>query len=945
MKNIKKYISGALAVVAVALGLASCQDHFDDPTEVVPVATMQANTTILEFKKMMWKTSVNYCEPVYTKEYYAAAAGTSAEELERLKTEGTHIIIKGRVCSSDYAGNVFRSISLQDEEGTCLNFSIYTYNLYLTYRVGQEIVVDLTGLHAGRYSGLFQIGAPEFDQVLNADGITFLAPGVFNDHRELNGLPQPAKVDTVICANFNDINNEDTDNLQKWQSRLVRFDNVSWVIPSTESPGVETLATYHETVNQQIQDANGAKLTVRTSGYANFWNTKMPEGTGSVIGILGYYKSYDSSTTAGWQLTLIDARSIQFGDQAGTPGTEDDPYTVEQAIGFCTDGSNTTGWVRGYIVGTVAPLVTEVTSNDDIQFTATPDLGATLVIGETPETTDFEHCLIVELKPGSELREVGALRENPGNYKKHIDIRGTFGKVMGANGITNNDGTAAEFKIEGVTPSTPSTGEDIAAGNGEEATPYNVAQVIAKAPSDKETALETGVWVAGYIVGSCTGISYDTTEFTADANSSETNFVLGPTPDCTNTSLCIPVALPSAVRAALNLKANPGNLHKKIAVKADIIKYFGVPGLKNMTTYVLDGEGEGGGDTPATGSTLYEETFMNSSLGKFTVENKIESAFEGWYAKNSTPLCAIANSYVNGTNVAAESWLISPTIGLQGCSDLSMSVDQGLGFYFPTAQDKYYTVLIQEEGGDWNQLTLTNFPAKGSGNWSSNFATNTFDISAYAGKTIRVAFRYINDGAESRAWELQNFKITGTGTANIGEGGGSGSGTVTPSDPTTPDTPDTPTGPSDQGGTSGTFNFSDPTTLTPAYSEADQIADGTTGNYKIDVADVTFTAGSASVTNSGSGTAARLYHQSSGAWTFRYYKNTVTTIAVAAGYHITKIEFTPQTTSYATALSNSTYSSGTFADNVWTPTDEVSTLTITPSATTGLTNLVVYYSK
>ncbi|MDE6160666.1 MAG: immune inhibitor A, partial [Muribaculaceae bacterium] len=180
-----------------------------------------------------------------------------------------------------------------------------------------------------------------------------------------------------------------------------------------------------------------------------------------------------------------------------------------------------------------------------------------------------------------------------------------------------------------------------------------------------------------------------------------------------------------------------------------------------------DGQTSGGTVTPdptpePSGDAIFSETFQSGSLGQFTVENKIANDWSGWYAKASGPACAIANSYKDGKNLEADSWLISPEISLEGFTSAAMSVKIGLGFYFPTKQDEFFTVLVQADGGEWQQLTLTEFPEKGNGNWSSVFAENKFDLTAHAGKKIRVAFRYVNDGSTSRAWELQDFAVTAT---------------------------------------------------------------------------------------------------------------------------------------------------------------------------------------
>ena len=51
--------------------------------------------------------------------------------------------------------------------------------------------------------------------------------------------------------------------------------------------------------------------------------------------------------------------------------------------------------------------------------------------------------------------------------------------------------------------------------------------------------------------------------------------------------------LPSgAVRSALNLAGNPGNLGKQVTLKGNIEKYFGVAGFKSTSAYTWGPKGE-----------------------------------------------------------------------------------------------------------------------------------------------------------------------------------------------------------------------------------------------------------------------------------------------------------------------------------------------------------------
>ena len=128
--------------------------------------------------------------------------------------------------------------------------------------------------------------------------------------------------------------------------------------------------------------------------------------------------------TTGWQLVLIDEDGcMNFGNPTVSPGTKDNPYTVAEAVKLEADGTPASGWVSGYIVGAVGPEVETISGNSDIEWTSDVTLANTLVIGETPETKDLAQCLVISLPSGSKLREVGNLRENPGNYGKAISVR------------------------------------------------------------------------------------------------------------------------------------------------------------------------------------------------------------------------------------------------------------------------------------------------------------------------------------------------------------------------------------------------------------------------------------------------------------------------------------------------------------------------------------------
>ena len=580
MKNLKSYIFGLTASVALGGALTACQDDFDMQPIDAPVATLTPNMTILELKTKYWNDAWQYIDTI---------------GIDNGVDDGQPYVIRGWVASSDEAGNVFKNLVIQD--GTAaIALSINSYNLYLNYRVGQEIVLDLKGMYIGKYRGLLQLGTPDYEENRRSWTASFMAPEFFQMHVQRNGFPDVSKVDTLVVNSISDIKTDgNKDALIDFQSRLIRINNVHFV-----NGGKEKFSEYHSSgVNQTIVDDGKTELNVRTSGYSNFWNNLLPEENFDIVGILSYYKSSDTSTDSPWQLVLIDhAGCMNVGNPTVPMGSENNPYPVADAIAKIKGEADASGWVKGYIVGAVAPEVTEVKSNEDIEWSAEVVMDNTLVIGASKDTKDIADAMIVELLPGSDFRTYGNLKDHPENYQREIYVKGKFGKYMGTYGILDNTGTKAEFKIEGVEIGGGDTAPD---GDGTEAKPYNVGQVIAMNPQgNKDNPDIKGTWITGYIVGwadmsSVYYINAETSRFTVPATAN-TNMLIAATPDVTDYTKCLGIQLPSGtVRDALNLQSNPGNLGKKVTLYGDICKYSGVPGMRNASKYVL---GDGGGDTP-----------------------------------------------------------------------------------------------------------------------------------------------------------------------------------------------------------------------------------------------------------------------------------------------------------------------------------------------------------
>lgn len=436
------FMAAALASVA---GLSGCKDDFDTPPLNIPVATMKPNITIEELKSALWDDATNYAL------------------LVPQKADGEDYIVHGRVISSDASGNIYKSLVIQDETGA-LPLSINQNSLYNNYRIGQEVVINVTGLYIGKYAAYQQIGG--YGEYNGTPQTSFMTYEAFQQHAELNGLPEPSMtiingIDAgkpgfdngiyCIAAGIPDLQTT-PEGLRKWQGQLVEFRNVHFEGGGSEpyvSPEDYNATPNRKSTSRTLLDANGNSITVRNSGYASFAQEIMPSGTGTVRGILSYFNN-------GWQLLLRSTADVIFDSK----GNQDDPYSVAEAIEL--QGTGAAGWTQGYIVGSVKGGVTTVSANDQIEWSRNAEMDNTLVIGPSADCKDITKCLVIELPQGSALRQYGNLLDNPGNYGKAIKAYGSFAAVLGTAGISGNTGSAAEFQIEGVTIGpNPPTGDAV----------------------------------------------------------------------------------------------------------------------------------------------------------------------------------------------------------------------------------------------------------------------------------------------------------------------------------------------------------------------------------------------------------------------------------------------------------------------------------------------------
>lgn len=287
-------------LLTLGLSSASCGRVYDEPLLTEPASTLSPNITISELK-----------------EKYSAATQDNSLSID------TDYILKATVGGNDESGNIYKTLWVQDETGG-MPIAIDMSNMSTEYMVGQELLIKLKGLSINVYGGVQQIGYKEA-----GSKNTRIPQALFKAIAERNGFPNIENVKPVVIS-LSDLKDS-------MIGQVVEFRDVAW------KEAGEVFAVKDENTNRTLTDGSKT-LIVRNSGYSSFAGEKLPEGIGTVRGIL-------SKFGRDYQLFLRNRDDVQAfrpgtpsGSNPSIPGTPTpNPGTPTPDPGTPTPNPNVPG--------------------------------------------------------------------------------------------------------------------------------------------------------------------------------------------------------------------------------------------------------------------------------------------------------------------------------------------------------------------------------------------------------------------------------------------------------------------------------------------------------------------------------------------------------------------------------------------------------------------------
>lgn len=469
--------------------------------------------------------------------------------------------------------------------------------------------------------------------------------------------------------------------------------------------------------------------------------------------------SYDRTGSLVFTIGLAKAgvEVIQPGEKgpksSGT-GTLEDPYTVSGAVAYISSlPADEATTANVYIKGKISSITEAFSAQyGNATFYIADEEGdaafyvyRTLYLGNKKWTANDK-----QIAEGDEVVICGQVVNYRGNTPETV-INKSY--VYSLNGESQGSGGGGDTPSDGGTP----------AGTGTLADPYNVAGVNAYVASLADNAKsETDVYIKGKVskVKEAYSAQFGNGTFYIQDEGADGDFY---------------------VYRALYLggrKWKDGDTQvqvgDEVVVCGKVTKYVSQYGTTPETVqneaylYSLNGKTADGGDNPdqdgqggtdpVSGTTVFAQAFKTAGQGSFTIDNKNglpEGLSYVWSYDSRYGMKA--SGFLNNVNYATESWLVSPEIDLSAAKKPVLTFRHALNFFANVARAKEEATLwAQESGGAWKQLSGVQYPESLS--WTF-VDSGEIDLSAYAGKKVRIAFKYVSTAEKAGTWEVDDFKI------------------------------------------------------------------------------------------------------------------------------------------------------------------------------------------
>ena len=343
-------------------------------------------------------------------------------------------VLEGYVVSSDLAGNFFGTLHIQDSPTNPtqgLQLEIDLRDSHLFYEVGSKILLKTKGLYLGMSKGVIKMGGV-FSAFGNAT-VGRLPASIVGQHLISSCDPiQALEPNRTTIGELDD----------SMISTLIQLNNMEVLL---EEVG-QAFAVKEEETIRKLTNCEDLELELLNSGYSNFQADPLPEGNGTIIGVL-------IKDNKDYQLVIRDTLDIGF-TAVRCEDLVDEFTSTKLFISELADPDNNAGARFVELYNSDSELLDlkgwtlRRFTNANTEASSTIDLSGFVVEGNStfvisPNALEFE--LVYGFQPDHYVSTNSPADSNGDDNLQLVD---PFGNVIDSFGVVGEDGTGTNHEFE-----------------------------------------------------------------------------------------------------------------------------------------------------------------------------------------------------------------------------------------------------------------------------------------------------------------------------------------------------------------------------------------------------------------------------------------------------------------------------------------------------------------
>lgn len=237
-------------------------------------------------------------------------------------------VIEAYVVSSDEAGNFFKTISFQTlatatTPATGFSVPVDASNTYIDFRLGNKVYIKMKDQYTDIYFGGMRIGSI-YVNAYNEGGVGRISP---NDYKKVLNASCTIIDESQLVKQLTVEEALDDAKL----NTLIELKDVEFTEAAIGRHYYEETNDVGGATNWNLHDKAGNQMIFRTSGYADFSDHLVPEGSGTVRGILTKFGT-------DYQLMVRSEKDVAMSGNRSIPFFAEDFQLVKNNVNFALPG-------------------------------------------------------------------------------------------------------------------------------------------------------------------------------------------------------------------------------------------------------------------------------------------------------------------------------------------------------------------------------------------------------------------------------------------------------------------------------------------------------------------------------------------------------------------------------------------------------------------------------